>query len=125
MVTPVPDPTPTNPPAPAEPALLFAVLASLLGLLSALHVGHLTTDQTGAIMTAVTAVFGAVTAALTRPIAPAAFTGAFTALVTAAGTWGLHLSPQVVGAGSGFIFALTVFIARGHIAPVVSSAFRR
>lgn len=120
-----PDPAPVNPAAPAEPALLFGVLSAVLGLLSALHVGHLSTDQTGVIMAAVTAVFGAVVAWRTRPIAPAAFTGAFTALATLAAAFGLHLTPQVTGAGSGLVMALILFLARGHVVPVTTAKLLR
>jgi small basic protein len=120
-----PDPAPANPAAPAEPALLFALLSAVLGLLAALHVGHLTTDQTGAIMIIVNAVFGAVVAALTRPVSPAAFTGAFSAIVAAVASFGLHLSPQVTGASSGLIMAFVLLVARGHVAPVVNPTLRR
>lgn len=125
MASPTPDPAPANPSLPAEPALLFGLLSAVLALLSALHVGHLTTDQTGIIMAAVDAVFGAVVAWRTRPVAVAAFTGAFTALATLAGAFGLHLSPQVTGAGSGLVMALVLFLARGNVTPVTSPELSR
>jgi hypothetical protein len=125
MTSTAPDPAPVNPAVPAEPALSFGLLSAVLALLSALHVGHLTTDQTGVIMAAVVAVFGAVTAWRTRPVAVGAFTGAFTALATLAAAFGLHLSPQVTGAGSGLVMALVLFLARGHVSPVTTAKLLR
>lgn len=115
-----PSPAPAVPADPAEPALLFGVLAAVLGLLAALNVGHLTTDTVGVIMTAVNAVFGAVVAWRTRPVPVGVFTGAFGAIVAAVSAFGVHLSPQVTGASSGLVMALVLFLARGHVTPVTS-----
>jgi hypothetical protein len=100
-----------------EPALFFAVLSSVLGTVVATGATGLTTDQAGTITAAASAVFAAITALFTRPVAPAAFTGAFAAVVTVLAAFHFNLSPELVGAGNGFITAVLLFATRGHVSP--------
>ena len=100
-----------------EPALFFAVLSSVLGTVVATGSTGLTTDQAGTVTAAASAIFAAVVAVFTRPVAPAAFTGAFAAVVTALAAFHFNLSPELIGAGNGFITAVLLFVTRGHVAP--------
>lgn len=100
-----------------EPAVVFAALSALLGLIVASGVTGLTTDQAGTITVAASAVFAAIVAAFSRPIAPTAFVGAFTAAATALAAFHFNLSPEFIGAGNGFITAVLLYINRGHVTP--------
>jgi hypothetical protein len=100
-----------------EPALFFAVLSTVLGVVVASGVADLSTDQAGVITTAASAVFGGVVALFTRPVAPAAFVGAFNAVVAAMAAFHFDLSAQLVGAVNGLILALTLLATRGHVEP--------
>ncbi|MBB0231798.1 hypothetical protein FOE67_20440 [Streptomyces calidiresistens] len=104
-----------------EPALWLGVLSAGLSVAVTLGVG-LTTVQAGAIVAAVSAVGGAVTAAVTRPVAPAAFTGAIGALVALVAAFGLEVSPELVAAMSGMTVAVLALLTRGQVSPAPAVA---
>jgi hypothetical protein len=101
-----------------EPQLILGFVSAAVSLLVALNVGGLT-DTVGALIVAlITAVFGAVAAAMVRPVAPAAFT----TVVTAAADLllGLHynVDPGVVAAINGLVLAVLVLVTRHQVTPV-------
>lgn len=99
-----------------EAVLVTSVVTAGLGLLVTLGAG-LSTDQAGAITAALTAVFGVIAAALTRPVAPTAFTalvGAGADLLTA---FHFHLSAGAVGSVNALVLALLALVLRGHVTP--------
>jgi hypothetical protein len=100
-----------------EPVLITAFIAAVLSVVVALNFG-LTTDQAGAVTAAVTAVFAAVAAVLTRPLAPTAFTGLVVAAADLLAAFHFSVSPGVVGAVNGLVLALLMLITRGHVTPV-------
>lgn len=103
-----------------EPALITGFLSAVLGLVVTLGIGHMTPGQAGAITAVVSAVFAAVAAALTRPIAPAAFTGLVAVLSDLATAYGLHFTAGQVGAVNAVVMSLLMLITRGHVTPTAT-----
>lgn len=103
-----------------EPQLILNAISAAIGLVVTLGVTSLTTDQAGAIVAVITAVFAAVAAALTRPVA----VGAFTALAATAfdllAAFHFNVAPGTLGAVNMLVVAVLTLIARGHVAPVSS-----
>ncbi len=103
-----------------EPALYIGLVSSGLSLLVALRFHGLTADQATLIVAAITAVGGAVTAATTRPVAPAAFTAVVVAGADLLAGFHFNVSPGVVGALNGVVLALLTLLARGQVTPVTA-----
>jgi len=85
-----------------EPALWLGLLGAFLTTLVSLNQPWLSTGAAAAIMVAVTAV---TTAFLTRPIAPALFVAAFTAVAALFAEYGTNLSEGLVAGISSLILA--------------------
>lgn len=105
-----------------EPALIIGVISGALSLLVALNFHGLTADQATLIVAAITAVSGAITAAVTRPIAPAAFTLVVTAGADLLAGFHFDLSAGTVAAINGTLLAVLVLLSRGQVSPVVAVA---
>ena len=100
-----------------EPALYIGVVSAGLSLLVALNVGGLTSDQAALIVGAITAVGAVITALMTRPIAPAVFTGAVTALAALLAGFHYNVSPGTVAAINGLVLAVLTLLTRGQVVP--------
>lgn len=100
-----------------EPALLLGVISAALSLVVTLGIG-LTSVQAGTITAAITATFAAITAAMTRPIAPAAFTGAVTAAADLLAAFHYEVSAETIGAVNALVLAVLMFVTRGQVSPV-------
>ncbi len=61
--------------------------------------------------------FAAITAAMTRPIAPSAFTGLIAAVVALFAAYHYNVSPETVGSLNALVLAVLVFITRGQVSP--------
>ncbi|MFK8850517.1 hypothetical protein [Streptomyces sp. Ac-502] len=105
-----------------EPVVILNTLSALLGLIVSLGITSLTAEQAGAIVGAVTAVLGAIAAALTRPIAPQAFTVAVAAGVTLVATFGYEVSQPTVGAINTLVLAVLTLLTRSQVSPASPSA---
>ncbi|MDQ0842391.1 hypothetical protein [Streptomyces sp. V1I6] len=99
-----------------EPALIIAAVSAGLSLLVSFQFG-LSGEQAGAIVAVVSAVFAAATAAVTRPIAPSAFTGLVAAAVALFAAYGLEVSPETVGALNAGVLAFLGLVTRGQVSP--------
>jgi hypothetical protein len=99
-----------------EPALLIAVISAGLSLLVTFGFG-VSADQAGAIVAGISAVFAAVTAAATRPIAPSAFTGLVAAAAALLAAYGLDLSAEKVGAINAVVLAGLALLTRAQVTP--------
>ncbi len=99
-----------------EPALIVSALSAGLSLIVTFNVG-MSGEQAGAIVAIVSAVFGAITAALTRPIAPAAFTAVVAAGAALLTAYGLNLSAETVGATNAVVLAILALVTRGQVSP--------
>jgi len=100
-----------------EPVVILNTLSAALGLLVSLGFAGLTAEQAGAIVGIVTAVLGAVAAAMTRPIAPQAFTTVVAAGAVLVGTYGYEVSQSTVGAINTFVLAGLTLLARVQVTP--------
>ena len=97
-----------------EPAALIALIGSILTVLAAMNLDWINAGQAAA---ATAVVAAAVLAWVTRPVAPALLTGAFTALVALFAEYELELSDELVGGISAVILATYAFITREQVSP--------
>jgi hypothetical protein len=100
-----------------EPVTALNALSAVLGLIVSLGVTPLTADMAGGIVAFVTAVLGAAAAAMTRPVAPQAFTTVVAAGAVLVGTFGFDVSQPVVGAINGAVLALLTLLTRVQVTP--------
>jgi hypothetical protein len=103
-----------------EPALYIGVVSAGLSLLVALQVNGLTNDQATLIVAAITAVGGVVTALMTRPIAPAAFTALVAAAAALLAGFHYDVDPGTVAAINGVVLAVLTLVTRHQVSPVVT-----
>lgn len=104
-----------------EPALYLNTLSAILGLVVTFNVG-LTEDQAGWIVAGVSAVLGAIAAALTRPIAVQAFTTLVATVASAVAAFGYDVAPTTTAAINGLVLAVLMFLTRGQVSPATPSA---
>lgn len=99
-----------------EPALWVSAVSAALSLAVTLGVG-LTADQAGAWSAVISGVFAVVTAILTRPIAPAAFTGLVAVAADLLSTYHFNVSPGAVAAVNATVLAILGLLTRGQVSP--------
>ncbi|MFF4791813.1 hypothetical protein ACFY2M_19090 [Streptomyces sp. NPDC001276] len=104
-----------------EPALIIAAISAGLSLLVTFNFG-LSAAQAGAIVAVISAVFAAATAVITRPIAPAAFTGLVAAVVALFAAYGFNVSPETVGALNAVVLAVLGLLTRAQVTPANPTA---
>lgn len=102
-----------------EPALIVAALSAGLSLLVTFNVG-LSGEQAGAIVAVISGALAAVTAAMTRPIAPSAFTGLVAAAVALLAAYGFSVAPETVGALNAVVLAVLALVTRGQVSPTTA-----
>lgn len=100
-----------------EPVVLLNTLAAILGLIVSLGVTSLSAETAGAIVGVATAVLGAVAAAMTRPIAPQAFTAVVAAGAVLVATFGYEVSQETVGAINTVVLAGLTLLTRAQVTP--------
>lgn len=101
-----------------EPALWLNSLSAVLGLVVTFNVG-LTEVQAGWLVAGVSAVLGAIAAALTRPIAVQAFTALVATVASAVSAFGFDVAPTTTAAINGTVLAVLMFVTRGQVSPLV------
>ncbi|MGW0821846.1 hypothetical protein [Streptomyces sp. NPDC002845] len=99
-----------------EPALIVAAVSAALSLVVTFNVG-LSTEQAGGIVAVISAVFAAIAAVATRPIAPSAFTGVVAAGAALLAAYGFQVSPETVGATNAVVLAVLGLLTRGQVSP--------
>jgi hypothetical protein len=99
-----------------EPALVITAISAALSLLVTFNVG-LSGEQAGAIVAVISGVLAAATAAMTRPIAPSAFTGLVAVIVALLAAYGFNVSPETVGALNAVVLAVLGLLTRGQVSP--------
>jgi hypothetical protein len=104
-----------------EPALILGVISAALSLAVTLGAG-LTSDQAGGWVAVISGVFAALTAAVTRPIAPAAFTGLVTVTAALLGAYHYHVPGNVIAATNALIIAGLALLTRGQVSPSTTKA---
>ncbi|MFE9391726.1 hypothetical protein [Streptomyces sp. NPDC006784] len=100
-----------------EPVVVLNALSAALGLVVSLGFTSLTAEQAGAIVGVATAVLGAVAAAMTRPVAPQAFTTVVAAAATLTATFGFEVSQSTIGAVNGLVLAVLTLMTRPQVTP--------
>lgn len=103
-----------------EPVVVLNALSAILGLVVSLGFSSLTPDQAGAIVGIVTAILGAVAAAMTRPVAPQAFTTLVAAGATLVATFGYDVSAGTTSAINTAALAILTLLTRGQVSPLAS-----
>ncbi|MEU1010035.1 hypothetical protein [Streptomyces sp. NPDC005890] len=91
-------------------------MSAVLRLIVSLGFTGLTADQAGAIVAAVSAILGAI-AALTRPIAPQAFTAVVAAGAVLVAAFGYDVSQATVGAINTVVLAGLPLLTRAQVTP--------
>jgi hypothetical protein len=99
-----------------DPVLFLNSLSAILGLVVTFNVG-LTEDQAGWIVAGISAILGAVAAAMTRPIAVQAFTTLVATVASAVAAFGYNVAPTTTAAINGLVLAVIMFITRGQVSP--------
>lgn len=100
-----------------EPAVILNALSAVLGLVVTLNVG-MTGEQAGLIVGLGGAVITAIAAAMTRPIAPQAFTALVAAVASLLAAYHFDVSPAVVGSVNGLVLAVLTLLVRHQVTPV-------
>jgi hypothetical protein len=100
-----------------EPVVVLNTLAAVLGLVVTLGITGLTAEQAGAIVGVATAVLGGIAAAMTRPVAPQAFTAIVGAGAVLVGTYGYEVSQETVGAINTVVLAALTLLTRVQVSP--------
>jgi hypothetical protein len=104
-----------------EPALIISTISAILSLVVTFNIG-MSGEQAGAIVAIVSAVFGAIVAVATRPIAPAAFTAVVAAGAALLAAYGLNVSAETVGATNAVVLAVLALLTRGQVSPKGATA---
>lgn len=99
-----------------DAALWLALIQTALTVLVGFGWSALTAEQAALWLSAITAVFGVLTALRIRPVAPVAFTALFNVVATLAGAYGLHLEQTHVASINALIVA-TILVVRGQASP--------
>jgi ABC-type dipeptide/oligopeptide/nickel transport system permease subunit len=102
-----------------EPALIVGAISAALSLVVTLGVG-LSADQAGAWTAVISGVFAVVTAVLTRPIAPAAFTGLVAVVADLLAAYHFNVSAGTVAAVNTVVIAVLALVTRGQVSPTMT-----
>lgn len=100
-----------------EPVVVLNSLSAVLGLIVSLGVTSLSADQSGAIVAVVSAILGAIAAAMTRPVAPQVFTALVAAGAVLVATFGYDVSQSTVGAINTVVLATLTLLTRVQVTP--------
>lgn len=100
-----------------EPVVILNTLSAVLGLIVSLGFTGLTAEQAGVIVALVSAILGGIAAAMTRPIAPQAFTAIVAAGATAVAAFGYEVSQETVGAINTLALTALTLLTRFQVTP--------
>lgn len=105
-----------------EPTLWLNLIGAMLGFFVTFGWDSLTATQAASIIAVLTAILGAVNAALVRPVAPAAFTAVVTAGATLLAAYGLDFSQERVGMVQMMVIGVLALVTRHQVTPTPPSA---
>lgn len=100
-----------------EPTLWFAAIAAAINLLVTFELDFLSAQQAALMITVVSAVFGAVAAWKTRPIAPQVFTYVVSSVTALVAAYGVHLTQEQVGQFNLLALAVMSLVTRNQVSP--------
>jgi hypothetical protein len=101
-----------------EPSLYISAIGTILSLVAAFGVHFLTPEQAALAIVVLNAGLGVWNALKVRPVAPAAFTYAVSAVATLVAAYGVHVSAEVVGSVNAAVLAVLALLLRGNVSPV-------
>lgn len=102
------------------PALWTGLVSAVVMLLVSINAHGLTHDQGALIVAAIGAVSGAFMAIFTRPIMPAAFTTAVTAIFALLAGFHFNVAPDVIAGFDALIMATLAFFTHTNASPVTA-----
>lgn len=110
-----------------EPTIWLQLLSGALGVIVAIgDGGHpifgLTATTAGLVMAVIAAIFGAINAAMVRPIAPAAFQMVLTTVFPLLAAYGVHVAAGLLAALQTLLLAVIVLLTRGSVTPAADPA---
>jgi hypothetical protein len=100
-----------------EPTLVIAVLNAVVLGVATLGFRFLDNDQAGLIVAAINALFAAVNAYAVRPMSPAVFTYAASAVVSVFVSYGFTITPEQLVSINAIMVATLGLITRGQVSP--------
>jgi hypothetical protein len=100
-----------------EPTLVIAVLNAIVLGIATLGFRFLDNEQAGLIVAAINALFAAVNAYSVRPISPAVFTYAASAIVSVIVSYGFTITPEQLISINAIMVATLGLITRGQVSP--------
>lgn len=103
-----------------EPALILGALNALLMILGTVGLNWFNTDQAGLLIILINGGAAAITAFVTRPVAPAVFTAFVSSFIAFAGAYGINLPGETVAAINVAVFPILAFLTRGDVSPIES-----
>lgn len=106
-----------------EPTLWIAVINALVLGAATLGFRFLDNDQAGLIVAGINAVMGAINAYFVRPISPAAFTYAASAIAAVFMSYGLAITPEQLASFNAIMVMLLGLITRGQVSPQETRLF--
>lgn len=106
-----------------EPAAWVGLIEAGLALLVALSIVNVTNEQTALIMAAVVAVFGVVTAYLTKDTMLGVLVGLTKAVIALAVGFGANLSPELTATIIAFVTVFIGFFQRTQTSPAPEPGF--
>lgn len=106
-----------------EPAAWVGLIEASLALLVALSIVNITSEQTALIMAAVVAVFGVVTAYLTKDTMLGVLVGLTKAVIALAVGFGAHFSPELTASIIAFVVVIVGFFQRTQTSPADTPSF--
>lgn len=106
-----------------EPAAFIGLISGVLSLLLSLNLFGLTNENVGLIMGVVTAVFGVVTAYVTRDTMLGVIVGLVNAIFALVAGYGFELSADTTAAAIGVVTVLVGFWQRTQTTPLEKGSF--
>jgi len=100
-----------------EPALIIAVIGAVVGLLVTFNLKWLDAEQGAAFLVCVDAVAALLTAITVRPVAPAVFVYASTAIFKLLAAYHFHVADETIAAVNVLIVALVAAAVRNQVTP--------
>jgi len=101
-----------------EPALVIAAINALIMIVGTMGFGVFNNEQAGVSVAVVNAAAGVLTALVTRPIGPAAFTSFIAAVLALLAAYQVNIPGETVAAINAAVYPLLAFLTRGNVSPV-------
>lgn len=106
-----------------EPAAFIGLISGVLSLLLSLNLFGLTNENVGLIMGVITAVFGVVTAYVTRDTMLGVIVGLVNAIFALVAGYGFELSADTTAAAIAVVTVLVGFFQRTQTSPLATPTF--